>query len=680
MTEDRERAPDTIQAGSSRGEGFRVRSSAAALSALTAPFLAAIALCAFASIWPLRLDARALQDLNKVQSLGLPKSSGEFAFFSRDNSIESARIATFGLRHLAFPNGSVFWAALKEQCNGPWSAGFSAVDSSGNAFVVSGGSDGEWQWSSATEPSSKLQTRIAGSFVVYDTDQTRALFEQRWPFLKNCERTVVMTGASAGSVRSRRFANEFTFNRVFRIASIVGSLLAVFFLLTLLEWPRPVNGWLIFSVATFLTLGLNISLAYLLQSFSSRVTHWTPTILWFGLLGLWLIKRKVGSREDLLFRLPQTRAMQMALVYVVAAYALLFLVRLDFDGDFFNNWLPQGRFHYLLGQHDPLMIIGQGSMQAASYPPGYGIVLSTLMWVSGMNPAESFLVGTDTSFAILIYRLFIFGLNAALFVLVFSYARELRPGNPAVWIACVAVTLLLIPTTAGKHVASETVLFPMLASSILMIAAGNSLKSSSITGIGLVVGGMSTLIKWEAAVIFALAVLPWVVSALFTPECRVTRSTKVRWIVSLGLSLVPVLVWKVSLKIHNDFFVPVTWPRFVSSLPMLPGLAGRSARGLLDDGRLLLFAVALPCATLLRFSRSKWKALPVPLGIGALVVGFVVIFLFANMDPGTYLDTSYSRLTMIPAFGAVVYCTEALAMRAAVTSKTGELETVSLER
>jgi hypothetical protein len=152
--------------------------------------------------------------------------------------------------------------------------------------------------------------------------------------------------------------------------------------------------------------------------------------------------------------------------------------------------------------------------------------------------------------------------------------------------------------------------------------------------------------------------------------------------VSLALSLVPVLLWKLSLKIHNEFFVPVTWSRLVSSLPALPGLAGRAARGLLDDGRLLLLALALPCATLLRFSNSRWKALPVPLGIAALVVGFVVIFLFANTDPGTYLDTSYSRLTMIPTFGAIVYCTEALATRStpSITSTTRELETVSVER
>jgi len=520
--------------------------------------------------------------------------------------------------------------------------------------------------------------------VVYDTEQTRALFEQRWPFLKACERTVVLTDApSAGSVRSRRFASEFRINRIFRIASLVGSLIAVFFLLTLLEWPESANGWLISAVAVFVTLGLNVSFSYLLQSVSAGITHWTPIILWLGLLGVWLIRARHGSQTtELFFPIPRTRAMRLTLVYLAGAYVLLFLVRLDFDGDFFNNWLPQARFHYLLGRHDPLTIIGQGSMQAASYPPGYGIVLSTLMWMSGLNPTESFLVGTDTSFAILVYRLFIFGLNAALLVLILSYFRELRPGNPSVWVACVAVTLLLIPTTAGKHIASETVLFPMLAASILMIAAGNSFQSSSIIAIGIAVGGMATLIKWEATIIFALAVLPWVVSALFSSGNGATGSTKFKWVVTLALSLVPVLVWKLSLKIHNEFFLPVTWPRFVSSLPMLPGLAGRAARGLLDDGRLLLLTLALPCAVVLRYANSKWNALPVPVGIAGLVAGFVVIFLFAKLDPSTYLDTSYSRLTMIPTFGAIVYCAEALAMRETPTidSTTRELETVSVER
>ncbi|HTF38379.1 MAG TPA: hypothetical protein VK651_08725 [Blastocatellia bacterium] len=389
-------------------------------------------------------------------------------------------------------------------------------------------------------------------------------------------------------------------------------------------------------------------------------------ILWAGLLltTLFVKPKHESPGREVFFPLPSSRAMRLVLVYCIVVYALLFLVRLDFDGDFFNNWLPQARFHYLLGRHDPTVITGQGSMQGASYPPGFGIVLSSLMWVSGMRPAESFLMGPESSFAILMYRLFIFALNAALFLLVIMYLRQVDAGQPAVWMACIAVTLLLIPTTAGKHIASETVLFPMLAASIVLIAAGRKLETPALTTMGLGVGGMATLVKWEAALIFALGVLPWLVASLQPSVARPSRGTKLRWAGALTLSLIPVIVWKLTLTVHNEFFVPVSWTRFVSSVHLFPSLAGRAARQLLDDGRLLLLLLALPCAVMFRFLSSGWSALPVPFGIVSLVAGFVVIFLFANMDPNVYLDTSYSRLVMVAIFGAILYCAEALGAQA----------------
>ena len=614
----------------------------------------------------MRLDARALQDLSKVQSLGLPQSSGQFVFLSRDNGIESARIATFGLRQLAFPDGAVFWAALKEQCNGPWSGGFAAVDQGGAAFVPTKGAVEGPPWAPAPEQADEARERITTSFVVYDSPATRALFEQRWPFLKASERAAVVTDAPAASTfRLRRPASEFTLTRIARMASIIGSFVVGWLFLIQLPSLERSGAWLISSTAIFLSLGLNISLGYLLQWVSPAITHWSSAVLWAGLLlaALFVSLKREQRGGAPAFHLPSSRTARFVLVYCVAVYLLLFLVGLDFDGDFFNNWLPQGRFHYLLGRHDPTVILGQGSMQGASYPPGYGIVLSSLMWMSGMPRAESFLIGPESSFAILIYRLFIFVLNAALLLLVAMYLRQLEAGQPAAWVACIAVTLLLIPTTAGKHIGSETVLFPMLAASIVMIAFGKKVEAPGLTTIGLAIGGMATLVKWEAAIILALAVLPWLVSGSQPSTARASLGTKLRWAAALALSLVPVAVWKLSLTVHNEFFAPVTWPRFVSSVHLLPSLAGRAARGMLDDGRLLLFGLALPCAALFRFQSSRWKELAVPFGIMSLITGFVVIFLFANLDAGRYLDTSYSRLMMVPTFGAILYCAEAAGAR-----------------
>ena len=668
--------PETVDHGPESGDsspfpglaspGSRLRSDPPSLfsrlpspvSGLLFSLLAAIVLCAFASIWPVRLDARALQDLSKVQSLSLPQSSGQFVFLSRDNSIESARTATFGLRQLAFPDGSVFWAALKEHCNGPWSGGFAAIDQSGAGFVPTEGAVDDRKWAPAPDQSNEARERITTSHLVYDSPATRALFEQRWPFLKTSERVAVVSDAPAASTfRIRRPANEFTMTRIVRIASVIGSFVSVWLLLIRFPSPARLGGWVVSSVAVFLTLGLNISLTYLIQWFSPGIARWSSAVLWAGLLlAGTFVKHKPLAGVSIW--LPWSRTVRLLLVYCVAAYALLFLVRLDFDGDFFNNWLPQARFHYFLGRHDPALILRQGSMQAASYPPGYGIVLSSLMWVSGMRPAESFLMGADSSFAILMYRLFIFALNAALLLMVIFYLRRLSTDQPAVWIACVALTLLLIPTTAGRHFASETVLFPMLAASIVMIAFGQNLESPWLTAIGIGTGGMATLIKWEAGLIFALAVLPWLVSSRAKNKEAASREL-IKWAAVLALSLVPVAVWKFTSNIHNEFFAPVTWQRFVSSLHLLPGLAGRAARGMLDDGRLVLFALALPCAVLVKVLNSGSRALPVPLGIASLLIGFVVIFLFANLDSSTYLDTSYSRLVMVPTFGAILYCAEA---------------------
>jgi hypothetical protein len=213
----------------------------------------------------------------------------------------------------------------------------------------------------------------------------------------------------------------------------------------------------------------------------------------------------------------------------------------------------------------------------------------------------------------------------------------------------------------------------MLAASIVLIAAGQSLKAPAMTIIGILVGGMATLIKWEAALIFALAVLPWVVSS-FHPTVPLSRAMKLRWAGALALSLIPVVVWKTTLSVHNEFFLPVTWQRFLSSVHLLPSLAGRAARGMLDDGRLLLILLALPGAVVFHSLSSRWATLLVPFGIVSLMTVFVVIFLFANTDAATYLDTSYSRLVMVPTFGAMLYCAEAIGPRL-VRSSDLSLET-----
>src|SRR5262249_17358390 len=113
---------------------------------IVGPVLAALLLCALGSLWPIRLDYRSLQDLHKLEGLGLPQSSGRFLFLSRDNGIESTHTATFALRQLAFPNGSVDWGVLKEACDGPSTSGFFGVDLDGQSYKAGTLASGVLGW------------------------------------------------------------------------------------------------------------------------------------------------------------------------------------------------------------------------------------------------------------------------------------------------------------------------------------------------------------------------------------------------------------------------------------------------------------------------------------------------------------------------------------------------------
>ena len=59
-------------------------------------------------------------------------------------------------------------------------------------------------------------------------------------------------------------------------------------------------------------------------------------------------------------------------------------------------------------------------------------------------------------------------------------------------------------------------------------------------------------------------------------------------------------------------------------------------------------------------AKPHWPALLVPACIAALVIGWIVVFLFSNVPSLFYLETSYSRLIMIPTFSAILYCADAL--------------------
>src|SRR5262245_30720434 len=219
--------------------------------------------------------------------------------------------------------------------------------------------------------------------------------------------------------------------------------------------------------------------------------------------------------------------------------------------------------------------------------------------------------------------------------------------------------MLLIPTTAGKHIAAETILFPMLAASIILIATGRRCSVDGLTALGLLVGGMATLVKWEAGLIFAVGVLPWLFPLAASKAGRLSKSSIVVWSAVTVLACLPAVIWKVTLTIHNQFFGSVD--KVLSSAGQFTELAGAAARIMLDDGRLILFLLLLPCALVFQLrAKPRWPAFSVPASVAALLIGWIAVFLFSNLPPLANLETSYSRLIMIPTFSAILYCSDAL--------------------
>jgi hypothetical protein len=115
--------------------------------------------------------------------------------------------------------------------------------------------------------------------------------------------------------------------------------------------------------------------------------------------------------------------------------------------------------------------------------------------------------------------------------------------------------------------------------------------------------------------------------------------------------------------VHNDFFALVTWPGLLSGIPLLGSLVKAAYQITLASGTFAFLLIALPCALASRLAAGHpWTAVLVPAGVLASFFGWVTIFVFSNLDPVRYLQTSYDRLVMVPTFGAILYSAESLAL------------------
>ena len=165
-------------------------------------------------------------------------------------------------------------------------------------------------------------------------------------------------------------------------------------------------------------------------------------------------------------------------------------------------------------------------------------------------------------------------------------------------------------------------------------------------------GGRAHICSWCAAMAH---------SACGLEGGPLSKSSIVVWPAVTALACLPALIWEATLPIHNQFFGSVDKARLLASVHQFAGLAGTAARTMLDDGRLILFLFALPCALVFQLrAKPRWPAFLVPACIAALLIGWIAVFLFSNSPSLTHLETSYSRLIMIPPSARILDCAEQL--------------------
>jgi len=606
---------------------------------LLAPPVAALLLLLAGSLFPLRLDCRALQHLTKFEGLEQQVSGvREILYLSRDNGVAAAQMEAYTLRHLAFPDAVRTWLILAENRAGDWWGEWLAVDEKGGFFVP--GRPPPVLVPAPVAPELKLD----GTRIVCDSREVFAEFQKRIPSLAGAGGVVFLEDlhGKAGFVFSAP-RPEFSPVRILRLCLILGAVLSCAMLLA-----AGGSGWI--GAAAGLVGGLALQI-------------WLASFFWqawpFLLAAQWAAGIYFLRAAPALPPLRVTRA-SVAIAAALAISLAVFLARLDFDGDVLTHWLPIARSYYHLGYHDPAMLLAQGSMHAATYPPGYGIFLAMTMWATGMDTARPFLPGSSASLAILYYRVAIWLLNMAFFGLLAGCVIRRTPRGSWLWLAGLALAVGMIPTLRGTHVAAETLLFPVLGSALILLAAAPMRPGLQLAGIAM--AGVAVLIKLESALLVAGVFAPWFLALMMRdPRMRSLKFLAQAAVVGL-VAILPAVIWKAGLHIESGFFNPPRLAALWTERAEWVSLLIAAVTFLLKSPLWIPLFLLLPVGWLLAAGRGfRWSDLVVPVATALLFLAFVSMYLFSNWTTKTlHIEQSLDRLLYLPALSCILYFLESL--------------------
>lgn len=638
---------------------------------------ATVVVCLALCLSPIRWDYKAFGFVMPRWRSGEIPAGDSIVYVTRGRTGDAAAIYKYGLPLKTFPNGDGVWVALeKSRASRGYNPGY-RLDAQGRWHTTEKDDQGS-HWAQIEGMPHRLE-RIAqkGTFV-FESEEVRETFRDRYAG-RGLSRFVVAASERKGFFEAPGWRLRGTL--ILRLV-FVSIMLA-------LTW-RALSSWLFRETGEWLvSCALAVPLTLVVCSFAVYLLGFvTSSAVFFGLLvgggaGTWWLYRagegKMGDAtpdDDITGRMPVLRwddgagkmpailwdgaAGRMPAILCAAVGLVVYLglaaLQLDFDGDLFTHWLPSARFHHLLGRHDIGTLYAEyGGAHETTYPPGFPIFLSVLMWVAGVPRDASLQFGPSTNAFTFLYRLAVPILQLSFVIGLVGYVgQRLREGVPR-GIALGAIGLLVLlasPVLRAQPMAGEVYLVPMVGMAALALYGGTSSGTRRLTWCGIVLAAGCLFIKNDVLLIIPALLLPIYVVGRLSWHRAAWKAVAADAGVAV-LALVPWLVWRIrlgGLGIDTNFmFDPVEPSRLMEQKSLVVALLMRALKYQFRTGGWLIFAVAVPALTLWRlFAAKDWRGraeVLIPAGVVCYGFGIVTIYVFSRSDPFTHFATSYGRLT-----------------------------------
>jgi hypothetical protein len=615
---------------------------------------ASAVLLLIAGLLPLRFDLRTFQMQARLEPLGLPYGS-DYLVLTADNSVESAQISSFALPQWSFPRGRRHWITLTEQSHDVWSGGFLGVNEAGSFWrprVLPVG----WTWEPSERPS-WLSEVIRNGALVYDSSATRAAFEARMPDLVGAPHVFAVGDSRPPHLPLERPSLRFMPLVWWRLTCVIGVLGVGALLVGSLMGETSSLRLLGLSVGLVTALGALVAGKYVAGQLFLGSWDMVSAALWLVAAAILWVRGAPPA-----WSIPARRTATAALV-AVAAYAALFCLRLDFDGDTYTTYLQVARYYHWAGRHQPQDPGVAALVQGSVYPPGFPLLLSLPLWVTDQPALTSLALGPRSSLTVLLYRWLVFAFCLALMAALGAYVTILSGDPRAGWLSGLSI-LFILPMARGQHVAAETLLVPLLGMSLLGALAGRRFDRPPLAAAGWFLAGLLTLVKLDGLPFLVLLVIP----ATIATKSRWCLRRETRLTLALAAGLLPWLVWKIS--------GPESNPAFAAAAPTeilrrLPNLASHALKIVIKGEMWLPLLLALPAAVILR--GRGWRSLAPVAGIGLMSCVWVGVYTLSTLGNLSHMDTSFPRVMLGPCLASWIYALDTLWGRDRVLGTPGVL-------